>query len=380
MTQLVGGSGIGLQTPPLVPQATIAATPPFTLGSYNTGTNELSLASGQIFHVPDGTWMVNTGAYTFVQFKDPISNLWRTAAQTPFGTTRTLRSDGANVRLVNLSGCPVGAYVTNVGSAYTSAPTVTASAGSSSWSAIVGGAVSGTVTVTTAGAGYTNPPTLVVEPPPAGGVQATAIAVVSAGAIASATVVNQGAGYTTAPRITIVPDPRDTITTTGVLTTALTGAATVNAVVMTNHGTGGQTAVPTLSFSGGGGSSAAATVVMCFAATSLTNSTAGAGGGNAQHYLVTVAGGIVAGAAGAVVNPAIGVGLFVPRTGFFTGTTSAGGASQDSSAVREDGGLFMRVPNSFYTASGTSALWTTTPVSTVVVGGITDTSYIQAAP
>ena len=65
------------------------------------------------------------------------------------GVARFVDSDGQNYRLANLTGCPVGALMTNVGSGYTSAPTVAASAGSSAWTAVVGGAINSTVTVTT---------------------------------------------------------------------------------------------------------------------------------------------------------------------------------------------------------------------------------------
>lgn len=377
MTQLQGGSGIGLMLPPLVPQASIRASAPFYPSGNNTATNELSLASGQTWILPPGTWLVQTGSYTWVQFLDAVTGQWRSDVQSA-GTTRTVRSDGVNVRLANLTGAPVGAFMTNVGSAYTSAPTVTASAGSSTWTAVVGGAVSGTVTVTTGGT-YTYVPTLVFAPPPSGGIQASGVATVSGGTITAVTVTNQGGGYAAAPAITIVPDPRDTVTTTGVLTTALTGSGTVTGLIMTSQGLGGQTAVPTLSFSGGGGSSAAATVVMCFTATGFSVDTAGVAYGTSLPFKVFAAGGIVAGTAAAVVNPQLDRKVFVPRLGVISGTSAGGGTVTATGAVIDDGGLFQRVPEGVVVAGG-GALPTTAAAVTITVGGVTDTSLIQASP
>lgn len=387
MTQLSGAPGVGLQVPPLVSAQSIGASAPFVLSANPTTINKISLVASSVLTLPAGTWIVTPTVTAWIQEKDPIMNAWVIAAQTPNVPT-TVRSDGSNRRVANISGCAVGAFITTVGSGYTNStvgsngqldtsnsPTVTVSAGSSTWRVIVGGAVSGTVTITTAGAGYTHAPTLIVSAPPVGGVPATMTCTVSGGAINAVTVVNQGGGYQAAPTITVVPDPRDTVTTTAVLTAATTGSGAVTAMVCTDHGTA-VTSVPTFTFSSG---SAAATMVMAFTCTGLTNSTAGTGGGNAQPYLVEVAGGIVAGTAGTVVNPQLGPKVFTPRAGLLTGTTSAGGATQDSSAVIDDPGLFQRVPSSFYTASGTG-LWTVTPVSTVTVGGTTDTVFIQASP
>ena len=199
---------------------------------------------------------------------------------------------------------------------------------------------------------------------------------VSAGAINAVTVVNNGAGYQSAPTVTVVPDPRDTPTTSAVLTAALTGSGTVTGMLITNHGTP-VTSVPTFTFASG---AAAATMVMAFTATGFSVDNGGAVYGNAQPFLVTVAGGVVAGAAGTTANPQISTKVFTPRTGFITVTSTAGGAVTATGAVVEDGGLFQRVPTGFVTAAGTSALPTTTAIVTITVGGVTDTAFIQASP
>jgi hypothetical protein len=357
-----GGPGINLDTKPMP-----------------GNNNYITLAAGEFQIIPSGQFYVNPGLYTLFQVKDPITGLW--APDTAQGSgLKFVTSDGANLRLANLTGCAVGAFVTNVGSGYTSAPTVTASAGGSTWTAIVGGAINQTVTITTAGAGYNFAPQLVVSAPPTGGVQATATCTISAGAINAVTVVNQGAGYLAAPTVTVVPDPRESSqtspgpTTAGVLTAALTGSGTITAVLLTGHGTP-LTSVPTLTFSGGGGASAAATVAMCFTATGFTVTTAGVAYGNAQPFLVVSGAGPVGGSAGAVINPTFGQNIVTPRQCNILGTSTSGGAVTATGLVINDGGLFATIPTAFVIPG--NSVPTTQGAVALTVGGVSDTSLIQ---
>lgn len=371
-------AGPGMTLPAVFPTYNTGANIPGGIPQYaNQAAGPISLPAGASELIPAGQFMVQPGPYSFLQAKDPVTGTWCTLGTATHGA-RTILSDGQNFRIANLSGCAVGAFITNVGSGYTSAPTVSASAGASTWQAIVGGAINSTVTITAAGSGYTYAPILLIDPPPAGGVQATATCTISGGAINAVTVVNQGAGYTTAPNITVLRDPRDTSGSGAVLTvnSTLAGSGTVTAILCTNHGTA-VTAVPTLTISGGGGSSAAATAVMCFTVTGFTVGAGGAGYGNAQPFGLLSIGGIVGGAAGAVVNPAIGPGMFTPRQANISGTSTAGGAITATGAVVNDGGLFQAVPNLLVVAGG-SALATTVGQATADVGGVTDTSYIYS--
>ena len=59
------------------------------------------------------------------------------------------------------------------------------------------------ITFTGTGTGYTNGASFTISAPPAGGVQATATAVVVGGAVTGFTITNPGAGYTTAPTVTL---------------------------------------------------------------------------------------------------------------------------------------------------------------------------------
>lgn len=367
-TTLQGGSGDGLNNFPLVPGNYL--TVGSTTTTQNSNTNRLALAAGERFHFPAGQFQVTPGPYTMIQTRDPITGIW-VDFPTAINSPTYISSDGGNWRLSNLTGCAIGAVVTNVGSAYTSTPIVTPSAGSSVWEAIVGGAINTTVTVTAGGTLYTYPPILIVAPPPAGGVAATATAAISAGAISTVTVVDQGAGYQSAPTILVVNDPRDTTGSGAVLTTTLTGSGMVTAIVCTNQGTP-LTAVPTLTISGGGGSSATATAVMCFTTTGIGSVTAGSGYGNAAAFGVKSWGGIVNVTAGAVVNPSISSQLLTPRQADWLGLSSAGGAVQATGAVVVDGGLFSAVPSTVVFGAGTGG------AAPLNVGGVTDTFIIQS--
>lgn len=340
-------------------------------------TNEFGLPPGGIELVPPGTWWVDPGLYSQVQFLDPVSGLWRTD-QSARGA-RVVSSDGANVRLWNPLGQPLGAIVTNVGSNYVQASTtVTPNAGASTWKAIVGGAINSTITITAGGANYTYAPTLVIDAPPAGGIQATATCTVSGGAINAVTVVDQGAGYAAVPNVTVIPNPLDPTLgsiTAATLTAALTGTGQVAAVVCTNPGTP-QTSVPTLTF-GGAGSSAAATVIHCLTVTAVSFSNTGGAAYAGSFVKVATVGGKVTTAAGGIVNPAIGTGLLLPRQADIYAPVSAGAIG---SAVITDGGMFQLAPAGLVLAeqpSAGSGLPTTISAATLTMGTATDRVVMQ---
>jgi hypothetical protein len=198
----------------------------------------------------------------------------------------TVSSDGTNYRIVNSTGCPVGAVITAAGSGgtngfygYAQGPgdglgvgqaitiqsglisagnaifTITPSAGGSLWNAIVGGAVNTTISFSgtvyngnygvngafgastggvtaAAGSGYTKPPIIVFSPPANQGQQPyilpTAVCTLTSGAIGSITVIDQGAGLMSLPGITVVPQPGDT-----------TGGGAVIGWLTANTGTAG---------------------------------------------------------------------------------------------------------------------------------------------
>jgi len=341
-------------------------------------TNVVTLQSGQCQTIsPAGWYMINTGLYTTVQQYDPITGVWRNIGNGDHqGGVRYIYSDGVNYRLANQTGAVVGALLTNGGSSYTSAPTVSAGTTGSIWRAVVGGAVSTTVTVTNGGANYTYPPLVQFQAPPAGGVQATGYATLTNGAVSSVTVTNQGAGYASAPTIVFINDPREGVNgvTTGynaAATCTLTGAGTVTALLCLDHGQGGQTSVPSISFAGGGGSGAAATAIMNWSITAYAAGTAGAGLSgsiaeiSAEDAFPTTA--------AAYTNPYTQSGLVKTRNANIKAPISSGGITA-TGAVIYDGGVYTSSPTPLVIP--TASVVTTAPVVTFTMGGQTDTSYL----
>ena len=323
-----------------------------------------------------GEICIRTGPYTTVQNLDPITGIWkRIGGGILAGGYNYIFSDGVNYRLANQTGCAVGALLTNKGSAYTSAPVVTASAGSSVWKAFVGGAVNTTVTVSNGGTNYTYPPQVVFSAPGYGaGIQASGICTLSGSAVSTITVTNQGAGYTVAPTVTLINDPREGINgvTQGYGATAvatLTGSGTITGLVCLDHGTP-LTAVPTLSFAGGGGSSAAATAIMCWTITAYTPT---AGTGFTGNSLLSGLDAFPTTAA-AYVNPDTQSKLVQIRLADILMPASAG-APTATGAVFYDGGIYTSVPTPLVTTNG--ALITQTATFTFTMGGVTDTSWVQ---
>ena len=358
-------------------------------------TNEVKLLAGEIYSIPPGSFQVYPGPYSFLQFKDPVSTLWRSVKQqTPNGPYH-IQSDGANYRLANISGCPVGAVVTNAGTGYTSAPVVVSNAGGSLWTAIVGGLINATVTLPSfKGSNYTYPPIVILDAPPVGGIQATATAAISAGAITAVTIRDQGAGYVSSPRMYFLSDPRDPnnpVTNPGTATgitpigavsydfagaqagyvdgiATITGANTISAVVCTDPGNA-VTALPTLAFSGGGGASAAATVVMNWTVTGYTIGGGGVGVGTAA--IVVTVGGLTAGTP-VNTNPEIEQNLTQIRQANL-GAAISGGVIASAGAVIDAGLGYQAVPTLIALGNG---ILTTAVTLTATVGGQTDVVYL----
>jgi|SRR5580704_3657737 hypothetical protein len=346
-----------------------------SLGALNSTT--ISLQSGEVYLIPSGRWEAKPGKYTTIQEYDVITTIWRSiGAGNVDGANQRIVSDGTNYRLANQTGCPIGAVVTTAGTGYSSTtpPTVAASAGGSVWKAIVGGAINTSVTVSNGGSGYTYPPQVTFSPPPVGGVPASGHCTLSAGAVSTITVDDQGAGYNAPPTVIFTNDPREGVNNVAVGTgaaaiTTLTGSGTVTALICLDHGLGGQTAVPTLTFSSG---SAAATAIMCWTITALVVSTTTAGSGYAAPVIIS---GYANAPTGSVLtNPQIQSNLLKPRNAFIVGATS-GAALTATGTVIQDGGVYPAAPTLFAYGFIAGA----SPVQSVIsaaVGGVTDVSLL----
>ena len=360
----LGGPGVGLQFPQaLYPSSLVGAAP-------TAATNLFTLAPGQAMPVPPGDYLINSASQlTVLQYLDPVTNSWiDTQALTG---PEYIHSDGQNIRIANLTGCPIGAVVTAGGTNYVQASTTcTASAGGSTWQPIVGGALNTSVSIVAAGSGYTIPPVLLIPAPPSPGVQATAYAVISSGTVSAVTVTNQGAGYPTVPAITVLPDPYDPnygSVTNASLTAALTGSGAVTALLCTGNGAP-QSSAPTLTIAGVG-ASATATATMLWTGTGASV-TAGGGGYGTTAEITTIGG--VSSATPTYTNPQVEKSILKPRQAQMSLAASAGAVTSVASIY--DGGLFTGTPITLVLAD---AVVTTAATLALTLGSAPDTVTMQ---
>lgn len=346
------------------------------------GDNEIVLAPGQSVTIPRGRYLVIAANNALIQILDPVSGGWRTL-NTAARTSLEVISDGFNYRVANLTSCPVGAVITNGGSAanYVQATTtVTPSTGNSKWQPIIGGQVSTTATIDTAGSGYGMPPLCYIPAPPAPGLPAVFKAAITNGTVSSLTCIDQGAGYPTAPTITLLPNPYDpnflagasiTQATAHLTLVAASGSASagkLTGLVCTNSGVS-QATMPTLTIAGAG-SSAAATVVPLWTATGMSITAAGATvsatneltsvGGRPSNDSVTPA----------WTNPDYDFTNYIPRKASMLLAIGSGSVSSVSAIY--DGGLFTGTPEALVLGAAVTA-----PTLTFVLGGSDTTVFIQ---
>lgn len=338
-------------------------------------SNVYELQAGQAALVPSGQWYYEGGPYCAYQELDIVTGIWRSIGNDP-RAGRTIRSDGANFRIVNQSGCVVGALLTNKGSGYTSVPTVTDATSGAIYLAIVGGAVNTSVTVTNGGTNYTYPPFVQFSAPGLNGIQATGYCTISAGAVTSVTVTDQGAGYVNPPTITFVNDPREGLNNVAIGSNAaavctLTGAQTVTGILVLDHGNP-VTSLPTITPSGGGGTGAAATPIMCWAITAYTVTSSGTGYTGVVE--VTALGGFPA-TSPAYTNPTTQANLVRGRRASIL-AAFAGANITTSGQTVYDGGIYPGVPSAL--------ILSTSPVTTAAalgfsVGGQNDSYRLFAS-
>lgn len=348
-------------------------------------TNELLLQAGDVWPVPAGTFLITSlTGLSLIQQYDPVTNIWRPVGSSP-ASPHLVISEGNNYRVANQSGCAVGGFVTAKGSGYTSAPSVTPSAGASKWAAIIGGTVT-SVSVTAGGSNYVYPPLVFFDTPggtvntgittPNGqnaqpGFPATAKAVLTSGAVSSITVTDQGAGYAAIPNVYLVNDPRDTTGSGATAVAVIGGSGQLSGVVCIDHGNP-VTSLPTLTISGGGGSSGAATVIANFAVTGITVSGAGTGFPTSGTVLVQPL--LPSLAAASWTNPTMETNLVIQRLAQLMVPTTGGGGLTATGAAGF-GGSYVAGPTQ--AAISTSTLITGSPTVSFAIGGVDDTLIIQ---
>jgi len=379
MPQPLAGAGQGLQLP--------QSLYPSGLFNGQTGgnTNDLSLAPGDCFPVPAGRYIITLGKYCSLQYNDPVTNIWTLLRDNNDNlTTHDVWSDGFNLRIANLTGCVVGAVVTNGGSnAYVQGTTtVTPSTGTSTWQPIVGGAVNTSVSITSVagialgGKNYGIAPLVFFDAPPSPGVPATGVAVIASGSVTSITVLNQGAGYTVAPNISIYPSPYDpnflsgtTAITNAAALCSLTGAGSITAVLMTSPGA---PVASTMSLTvAGAGTTATVVPVFLQSVTAATVTTVGIGyGASAQ---MTTTGGFNTNTP-AFTSPQISFAGFTPRPAVIALTGLGAGGTVSTVGTIYDGGLYLGTPLAAVIGNG---IVSTVAVIALTLGSQNDTVRIQ---
>lgn len=383
-----------------------------------SGAFPITLTGGEYIYPPAGNYLMSLGEQSILQWWDPVGAAWRNFAG-PGAEPFQISVDGYNWRILNASGIVAAASITNAGSGGTNGigPTQTGSTVSfaaggtgpgdaATGYAIVGGALAAP-TVTQAGSGFVTPPLILIDPPPQGGIQATATCALTAGGgINTVTLTNAGAGYMSAPNYYVVPQffnypgspttpglgnsqpavPPGQITnmppgpwtaqgqnpsfpaTAGALITsgALTGSGTLTGLVVTNNGFG-YTSVPAITLGGTSLGAAAATSIMSWGVTALT-------GGSGVAYTV---GNVWESSMGYLTPGTTNLNnnnVFQPRPARGVLTSTAG------ALVIEDPGFGLQkvlVAGNFGVAQGGTIGTTSIVFSGITMGGITDTSVLQ---
>jgi hypothetical protein len=163
---------------------------------------------------------------------------------------------GAILEATVTGGSVESLLLTNGGSGYTTAPTVTLTGGGGTGAtavATVSGGVVNAVVLTAIGTGYTGTPTITFGGP---GTGAAAVAVLTAGNVASVNVVNGGSGFLSTPTLSFVGGGGS-----GAVATAIVTAGAITSVDVTDGGSG-YTSPPSVEVQTGINNAASATVDM----------------------------------------------------------------------------------------------------------------------
>lgn len=342
----IGGPGVLLPPPVALYPTGLANTPALP------ATNLQSLAPGDAIQLPRGTFLVSLGGLAELQWLNPVTTVWEgfSSARAP---VHEVISDGNNFRVINLTGCQVGAIVVSGGTiGYAqSTTTVSSSIGGAQYLAIVGGQLGTTVTIPTFGSGYALPPLVFCPAPPAPGVPASFIATIANGTVSGITCLNQGAGYTGTQTLSILPSPYDANLLSGTPPVAATALATIvaasgsatngkiTAVLCVNPGSA-LTAAPTLSVTGASAGASIVSVPM-WTATGLTVTTGSTV--STANGVISVGG--IPSATPAFTNPAIEFTGYTPRPAQMQAAVASGTLTLGNTvSAIYDGGLFTGTP------------------------------------
>jgi len=182
----------------------------------------------------------------------------------------------------------------------------------------------GQVGIVQGGSAYTSAPAVIISAPnSANGVQATAVATITANVVSSITITESGTGYTGAPTVTFNGGGGSGANAIAGITTFATGTVSV---LVTAGGTGYTNASNlTVAIAGGGGTNAAGQgIVSGGIVTQVVMTNVGSGYTNQANITVTIAGGGGTNAtARAIINtePIVGIQSFSGRVWIANGRT-----------------------------------------------------------
>jgi hypothetical protein len=197
----------------------------------------------------------------------------------------------------------------------------------------------GQIGIVQGGSAYTSAPAVIISAPnSANGVQATAVATITANVVSSITITEAGTGYTSSPTVTFNGGGGSDANAVSGITTFATGTVSV---LVTAGGTGYTNASNlTVTIAGGGGANAAAQgIVAGGIVTQVVMTNVGSGYTNSSNITVTIAGGGGTNAtAKAIINtePVVGIQSFSGRVWIANGRTvtySAAGSYSDFTSV-----------------------------------------------
>lgn len=288
----------------------------------------------------DGNSVVSIGSVGVVGITNPGSGYVSAPSVTISAPNNANGVQATAVSTITTTASSISSInVTSGGSGYTAipgviigAPNVTGGIQAEASAVISGGAVVA-ITVTNGGSGYTTAPSVSFSSG-----AATATAVINTGQVSSITLTNAGTGYTSQPTITLSAPPSGTTATA--IASYNTFATGTLAVLITNGGTGyGASGSFSVSFSGGsGGSGAAGTAIVsggAVIAVIMTN----VGSGYTAAPTVSFSSGSGTGAVGTVIlnsDTIVDVATFSGRTWVAAGRTiyySAAGSYSDFTSV-----------------------------------------------
>ena len=197
----------------------------------------------------------------------------------------------------------------------------------------------GQIGIVQGGSAYTSAPAVIISAPnSANGVQATAVATITANVVSSITITEAGTGYTSSPTVTFNGGGGSGANAVSGITTFATGTVSV---LVTAGGTGYTNASNlTVTIAGGGGANAAGQgIVSGGIVTQVVMTNVGSGYTNASNITVTIAGGGGTNAtAKAIINtePVVGIQSFSGRVWIANGRTvtySGAGSYSDFTSV-----------------------------------------------